>query len=207
MLKIGLTGHIASGKTLAATHLKTMGAAVIDADTVAREIVAPGTPALSAIEHTFGEQYLFPDGALNRRLLGELVFSDPAELKKLEVITHPAIFAEIDRQIAAYAQTAGYPAVVVEASLLLEGKGEHGFDEVWLVVGKKEDCLQRLMERDSLSIKTAADRFAAQVPVAQKIKEADCILENYGSREAFLALVEKNWQRILAKEKKQSCLE
>ena len=196
MIVIGLTGNIASGKSMAASHLKSLGAVLIDADQVAREVVEPQTPTWEKVKNYFGEEYFYPDGTLNRATLGNLVFTDKNELAKLEAITHPAIFAAIERQIAVFKKEGSYPAVVVEGTLLLEGEGAGDFDEIWLVLSSKEKRLQRLMARNQLTRLEAERRIQSQMPAEEKAKYADLILYNNDGQEAFLQEVENNWRRI-----------
>jgi dephospho-CoA kinase len=157
---IGLIGPIGSGKSAVAGWLAERGAAVIDADEVTRQMMAPGTPLAEAIIARFGEAYRRPDGSLDRAALGRLVFADPARLAELEAIVHPAVGARLDRLVAA-ARAAGPPAVVLEAIKLVEAGHARACDEVWLVVCEPAAQLARLTGR-GMDAADARQRIAAQ---------------------------------------------
>ena len=149
-MKIGLTGGIASGKSTVARTFAALGAQVIDADAVAREIVPPGSPALAAIVGAFGSEVLRPDGALDRARLGALVFADERKRLALEAILHPPILEEIDRRIAELERTGPGGIVVVEAALILELGLQDRYDTivvVWAEPGQQE---RRLVAREDI---------------------------------------------------------
>ncbi len=177
---IGLTGNIATGKSTVRAFLAALGCAVIDADQVARDIVATGQPSLARIYETFGADYALPDGGLNRRKLGNLVFNEPAALKKLEAITHPAARAELWRRVAhAYAedQTAfvGKHVVVIEVIRLFEGGYAADCQEVWVTTCPTDLQITRLIQGRGLSETEARARVAAQQLQADKLAKADRI--------------------------------
>lgn len=157
-LRIGLTGPIGCGKSTVAGWLADLGARVIDADEVARGVTPPGSPELAAVVDAFGAGVLHADGSLDRAALGRIVFADPAALRRLEAIIHPAVRGPILEQIAD-AQREGVAAVVVEAIKLVEGGLAALCDEIWLVTCDPTEQRARLMER------TRA-RLAAQAPGA-----------------------------------------
>jgi dephospho-CoA kinase len=169
-LRIGITGPIGCGKSTIARWLGDLGARVIDADVVAREVTAPGEPALAAVLDRFGADFRREDGSLDRTALGRLVFSDPAELAALEAIVHPAVRSRIRRAIGE-AETAGVPAVVIEAIKLVEGGLAAECDEVWLVTCDPSVQLDRLVRRGS-SADEAAQRIAAQADPAERLRPA-----------------------------------
>lgn len=146
-LRIGLTGPIGCGKTTVARWLAVRGAAVIDADALAREVTAPGTPGLAEVISRFGPAFLRSDGSLDRAALGRLVFADPAALRDLEAIVHPAVRVEILARIAA-AAAAGAAAIVIEAIRLVEGGLAATCDETWLVTCSPVTQRIRLAARD-----------------------------------------------------------
>ena len=196
---IGLTGGIASGKSSVAVLLERLGAAVVDADRLAREVVEPGEPALSAIVAAFGRSVLKSDGTLNRAALGEIVFADPAARRKLEGITHPAIRLRakerLDRLRDAGVQTAFYMA-----PLLFEAGTASGFEEIWVVYLDRETQLERLMARDGLSRQAALARIASQMPMEEKKLLGKVVIDNGGSREELEALVKRLWRKEILKE-------
>lgn len=173
-LIIGLTGGIACGKTLAADYLKGLGAEIIDADVVARDIVEPGSKALIKIAEIFGTDFLNEDGSLNRGLLRDEVFKDGEKVKKLNSITHPAIRRRIGNMLK---KNKGQIVVLV-APLLLEAKLNNLCDEVWLINAKEEQQLKRLMERDGIDQATAESIINSQWPYAKKVRYADLVIDN-----------------------------
>jgi dephospho-CoA kinase len=196
---IGLTGGIASGKTSVATFLERLGAAVVDADLLAREIVEPGEPALALIVAAFGEQVLNRDGTLNRPALAEIVFSDPAARQTLEAITHPAIRARADQKLARLRE-AGTATAFYVAPLLIEAGNAARVDEIWVVYLDRESQLNRLMARDSLGREAALQRIAAQMPMEEKKKLGKIVIDNRGSREELEAQVARLWREEMGRE-------
>jgi dephospho-CoA kinase len=195
---VGLTGGIASGKSTVAARLRERGAHVIDADVVAREVVAPGEPALAAIVRAFGEVVLKGDGHLDREALGAIVFADPARRKQLELITHPAILARTGRHMAE-AQRAGWAWVVYEAALILETRGKAGFAALAVVVCPPEVQRERLMARNGLGADEAERRIAAQVDNATRRAAADYLLENDADLPALIAKADALFDALTAR--------
>ena len=185
MTVIGLTGGIASGKSTVARHLEARGVPVIDADQVARDIVAPGEPALAAIAETFGHEIIQSDGTLNRKGLGAIVFADPTKLEALNAITHPAIMTRVAERLAELRQE-GHPWVVYEAALVIEHGLAPGLSELVVVLCDPETQVQRVMARDGLDEQSARQRLAAQTDNATREARATHILHNDGSLEALL---------------------
>jgi dephospho-CoA kinase len=183
---IGLTGGIASGKSTVADRLRARGARVIDADTVSRDITAPGEPALDAIVRAFGDAILRADGTLDRERLGAIVFADPARRQLLERITHPAIMARTGRLLAE-AHRQGWAWVVYEAALILEGRGKAGFSALAVVVCDPERQLARLMARNGLDEEEARRRIRAQTDNATRRAAADFLVENDADLPALIA--------------------
>ena len=194
---IGLTGGIASGKTSVALMLEQLGAAVVDADLLAREVVQPGEQALDQIVAAFGTGVLNGDGSLNRAALAEIVFSDPAARRVLESITHPAIRARADQKLAALREQ-GVPAVFYVAPLLIEAGNSARVDEIWVVYLDRESQLARLMARDSLDRDAALRRIASQMPMEEKRKLGRVVIDNSGTREELEAQVRRLWSEEIA---------
>jgi dephospho-CoA kinase len=182
-MNIGLTGGIATGKSTVARMLVERGAALVDADQIAREIVEPGQPALQAIAERFGPGVLREDGTLNRKKLGEIVFADPAERKALEAITHPIIRARMRERMAALEAERPDRLVVVDVPLLYESGLESYFERVVVVYVPRDVQKQRLMERDKLSETEAERRLEAQMPIEEKRRRADVVIDNSGTLE------------------------
>lgn len=194
MLRVGLTGGIGSGKSTVAQALAGLGAVVVDADAVAREVVEPGMPALSAIRERFGDVVLTSDGALDRPALGRVVFSDPRALADLEGITHPAIWrrtAELMREVAG-------DAVLVHDMPLIVEKGMGADYHLVVVVGvEEEERLARLVRDRGMDRADAAARIGAQADDTARRAAADVWLDNNGTREQLDLEVRRLWAERL----------
>ena len=181
MLRVGITGGIGSGKTALTDWLSTQGIVVVDADLAARVIVEPGQPALAEIAAQFGQEYLLPDGQLDRAALRKLVFADDAKRQTLESITHPRIRDELTRQMAA----AQSPYVVLSSPLLLES-GQSEMVDLSVVVDVPEAVqIERTMARDQNDRALVEQIMAAQLDRATRISRADIVIDNSGSLEAL----------------------
>jgi dephospho-CoA kinase len=192
---LGLTGNIACGKSTVLSQLAELGAETIDADRVVHELLAPGEPVAAAIGDTFGPGVLTPEGAVDRRALGALVFADPAALARLEALTHPAVRERIAARVAAAAER-GAPTVVLDAIKLIEGGLADRCDAVWVVTCRPEQQLARLMARNGFGEEEARRRIAAQPPQAAKVARADLVIDNSGTIEATRAQVAVAWGRV-----------
>lgn len=197
MKVIGLTGGIGSGKSTVSRMLRSLGAKIIDADQIARDVVKPGKPALHEIKETFGHEYLQDDGELDRKKLGALVFSDYEKLKKLNQITHPRILEEIKTQVERYKADNRYKCIVVDCALLFEMDMEPLVEETWLVSLERAKQLERLMHRDFLSPEDAEKRIAAQMPLSDKEERADRIIDNSREVTETHEQVLDLWQRVV----------
>jgi dephospho-CoA kinase len=176
-MRVGLTGGIASGKSLVAAELAARGAVIIDADVLAREVVEPGTPGLAAVIERFGTGIL-ADGRLNRARLAEVVFADPVARRDLEQIVHPAVRA----RAADLERSAGSAAIVVHViPLLVETGQQDQFDLVVTVEVDHETQIHRLMSRNGFSRAEAESRIAAQASNNDRRNAADVVLDNTGS--------------------------
>lgn len=177
MLKIGLTGGIATGKSSVSGFLRSLGAAIIDADVLAREVVLPGKPAWQEIIKQFGPTVIHEDGSLNRKHLASIVFADEQARRKLNQITHPRVIERIYEIMSDMARQ-GVAAVVLDVPLLIEADMTEMVDEVWLVVAEQEQQRARLMARDGLTAKEATSRIKAQMPLSEKRRFADRVIDN-----------------------------
>ena len=181
MLRVGITGGIGSGKTALTDWLSTQGIVIVDADLAARVIVEPGQPALAEIAAQFGQEYLLPDGQLDRAALRKLVFADDAKRRTLESITHPRIRDELTRQMA----VAQSPYVVLSSPLLLES-GQSEMVDLSVVVDVPEAVqIERTMARDQNDRALVEQIMAAQLDRATRISRADIVIDNSGSLEAL----------------------
>ena len=192
MIRVGLTGGIASGKSLVATELARLGAVVIDADVLAREVVEPGTPGLAAVVQRFGAEVLDGD-RLDRARLGAIVFADPRARRDLEQIIHPAVRAR-----ATELERAAPPgAVVVHViPLLVETGQQDDFDRVVVVDAAPDTQLARLRSRDGLSEEAARARLAAQASPEDRRAAADVVLSNQGSVPDLQRQIRRLWAEL-----------
>ena len=191
---IGLTGNIATGKSLVARMLSELGAEHIDADRLAHEVMAQGTPAWREIAAAFGREILQPDGELDRRRLGQMVFADPDALARLEQIVHPRVIARTEQWIAA----SEAPVVVVEAIKLIEsGMVRQLCDTLWVVAAPRQVQLERLVTFRGLSRTEALLRIDAQPSQELKIAQADVVIDNGDTVEATRRQVERAWARLV----------
>lgn len=177
MLKVGLTGSIAVGKSFVLDVLRELGALTIDADAVAREVVEPGTAGLAAVVNEFGAEILKPDGSLNRAELGSIVFADNAKRQRLNSLLHPFIIARQDEIMRQWeTQTPGAIAIV-DAALMIESGGYKRFDKLIVVHCRPQIQIERLMMRDNVSREEAERRINAQMPQEEKKKHADYLID------------------------------
>jgi len=176
-LLIGLTGNVATGKSEVARMLSALGAVVIDADRIAREVVQPGQPALDAIVRAFGPGVLLPTGQLDRPRMARLVFGDPVRLRQLEAIVHPAVHEAIWREIRAQPDDA---VVVIEVIKLFESGWDRHCDQVWVTHCPPEQQMERLTRYRGLSAEEARARVDAQSPQAEKLARADVVIDTSG---------------------------
>ncbi|MBF4599529.1 dephospho-CoA kinase [Frigoribacterium sp. VKM Ac-1396] len=186
MFVCALTGGIAAGKSVVARRLAERGAAHVDADALAREVVEPGSPGLDAVVERFGRGVLRPDGALDRAALGAVVFADPDARRDLEGITHPAVHALSARRMAdAVADDPGR-VVVYDVPLLVEARGTDGFDVVVVVDAPRALRLRRLVELRGMSDEEAQRRVDAQADDRSRLAVADLVVDSSGSLEDTL---------------------
>lgn len=196
MARIGLTGGIAAGKTLVSDELARLGATVIDADVLARQVVEPGTPGLAEVVTLFGDAVLLPDGDLDRARVGDMVFRDPEARERLNAIIHPRVRAEALR----LEKVSAPGAVVVHAIPLLVETGQQGsFDGVLVVDVSVEVQISRLMRRSALTEQQARDRVAAQVSRSQRLAAADWVVDNSGDEESTRRTVRDLWDGPIAR--------
>src|SRR3989442_4874689 len=193
MKVLGLTGGIGSGKSMVASMFAQLGADVIDADQLARDVVELGQPALVEIATAFGRDVLLPDGRLDRGKLGRIIFADPVARGKLNAITHPRIRERIDAEIAARGSRPG--VLVVDIPLLYENDRTRTVETVIVVWIDSKTPPRRLNERDGLTEEEARQRIAAQMPLDEKRARADVVIDNSGSRESTRRQVEAIYRR------------
>lgn len=199
MIVVGLAGQSGAGKSTVAGMFGARGATCLDVDRVAREIVRPGSPVLAGIERAFGSEYLLPDGGLDRRKLGRKVFSDPAALRLLSKITHPALVREAREWIAELGASEDPPPVaVIDAAVLFESGLAKLADAVIVVVANDQVQAERIAARDGIPVSEALARVWAQRPVEEMVNRADFVIRTDCPLEQVEAQVDKVWLALEA---------
>jgi len=181
MLIVGLTGGIASGKSTVTKMFEREGGYIIDTDVLSRVVVEPGTPGWKEVVDYFGREILNSDRTLNRKKLGEIVFSNSEKRKKLEYILHPKIYEEKSRCIKEISEKDERAIVIVDIPLLVEVKKHKTVDKVILVYVSPRIQIERIMKRDGFSLEDARRRISSQMPITSKVKYAHYIINNEGS--------------------------
>lgn len=196
MLKVGLTGSIAVGKSFVLDVLRELGARTLDADAVAREVVEPGTAGLKAVVDEFGPEILNPDGALNRAELGAIVFAAEAKRQKLNSILHPFIIARQDEVMELWEAETPEAIVVVDAALMIESGGYKRFDRLIVVHCQPEIQIERLMKRDNIAREEAARRINAQMSQEEKKSHADYLIDTSEGFDSARQQTAAVWQEL-----------
>jgi dephospho-CoA kinase len=203
MLKVALTGGIATGKSVCLARFRTLGAPTLDADIVARQVVSAGTPGLAAVVARFGRSVLAADGTLNRPVLARTIFADAAARHDLEAIVHPLVYAHIAgwlESLTARIESSAAPpapAAIVDIPLLYETGRAASFDRVVVAACTPDQQRQRLIERDGFTRTEALLRIAAQMPIDEKRALADFVIDTSGSLEETWASVDATWDRLV----------
>lgn len=177
MLRVGLTGSIAVGKSFVTSVFEELGCHVLDADQTAREVVEPGSSSLNAVVESFGPQILKDDGTLDRDLMGQLIFADPEQRQRLNSILHPFIIARQDEVIREWEALDPHGIGIIDAALMIESGGYKRFDKLIVVHCRPEVQLERLMLRTGLSLEQAQQRIASQMPQEEKQQYADYLID------------------------------
>lgn len=202
MLKVGLTGGIACGKSLVAGFFTDAGIPVVNDDHAAHDAVAKGSEGLAAVVREFGEDVLLPDGSLDRPKLGRIVFNDDARRRRLMAITFPFIGRLLAERFAA-AEASGAPFVVYESALLFENGGPDAWRPIVVVWVDEEQQIARLRARNGLSLDDATARIRSQMPIAKKVELADELIDNRGSPEETRRQFDAVYARLLARARAQ----
>ena len=202
-LRIGLTGGIGSGKSLVAGFFRELGAAVVDADAIAREVMAPGGPAYDAVMRAFGSGVIGADGMLDRKALAARIFGDTAARMQLNALTHPHIRRRLAEEAERLSAQRGVEVVVLDIPLLLETTdGRYlRLDGIVVVDATDEVRLARLSARDGLAPADTRMRLEAQMPLREKVARADWVIDNNGSPEATRAQVGALWETLLERQR------
>jgi len=197
MLKVGLTGGIASGKSTVSRIFASFGAKVLDADEVAREVLLPGQPAWTKLRRAFGQEFFHPDGTVKRKQLRKLVFADPEKRSQLNAIVHPEVMKEINRRSEILSSSVQTGVLLVDVPLLLEVGVANRFDKVVVVYVSKSVQVNRLQQRDGISEEEAKQALKAQMALSKKVEQADYVIDNSGTLEETQAQVQRVWQELL----------
>ena len=197
-LLVGLTGGIATGKSTVAKMLRELGCVIIDADVLAREVVEPGEPAYEDIVAEFGSDVIQADGGLDRKRLGAIVFADAARRKRLEAMTHPRIRERFARRLQELTEQGFAGLVFFDAAVMIESGNYRNMDRLVVVATDEASQRERLQGRDGIGADEAARRMASQMPVAEKAKLADHVIDNSGDRAATERQVRRVHEALLA---------
>lgn len=197
MLRVGLTGGIASGKSTVSAVLRRLGAPVIDADRLVHLIYEPGSETVATVAQEFGSTVLRPDGGIDRGALAGVVFGDESARRKLEAIVHPAVRLMMRQEAAEYEQQ-GHPVCFFDIPLLIETGLYKQFDRVWVVYVDRETQARRLMARNGFTPEEAERRIAAQMPLDAKRGYAHAVIDNRGTPAETEMQVRQNYEALMA---------
>lgn len=193
---VGITGGVASGKTSVSRLMKEEGAYVIDADQIAKELVQPHQPAWRDVIQIFGQEILREDGSIDRKKLARLVFSDPEQRKKLNGLLHPRVRKEIRCRLEAIHREDPDAIVIIDAALLVETGFYREMDQLVVVTSEEAQQIERLKERDDVEETVARGILTAQLPLSQKVRVADFVIQNEGSRDQTKKRTQDIFRRI-----------
>ena len=197
MITIGLTGGIATGKSLVSQLLEEYGAFVINADLLAHKLYLPETSGFNELVVHFGDTILNIDGTIDRNKLASIVFSDKSEMDNLNSIMHPLIYEDIKRLISDLSEK-NYLIVIVEAAILIEAGWQDLFDQIWVVSSNAENVISRLMTRNGLTREESLKRINSQMSLEDRLKYADVIVENNGDINSLSSKIKELWEDKLS---------
>ena len=197
MLQVGLTGSIASGKSHASSVFAELGAHIIDADIIAHELCTPGTPTYAKVVAAFGREVVAPDGTINRKALGEIVFHNAEKRQLLNSLVHPDVRAEVMRRIFALEKQGFQGIAIVDAALIVESGFHRMQDRLVVVVCDPALQLTRVMSRCGISAEEARIRIAAQMPVQEKVRLADYVIDTSGTYSNTREQIERVYRELV----------
>ena len=200
MFIVGLTGGIASGKSLVTRVLRDLGAHIIDADKIVHDLLAPGQDTCREVVGHFGKEVQLPDGSIDRRKLGDIIFNHPEERAWLNQCIHPRVFEAYNHQVRHLSERQPDAIVIMDAALLIETGYHKHMDRLIVVYADQKAQMKRLMERDRFTLEQAMARISSQMPLDEKRKYADFVIENTGTREA----TEQQTREVFAKLKAEA---
>lgn len=198
MLRVGLTGGLASGKSFVGRALAELGCLLIQADELGHQVLEPGGEAYDGVVREFGSGILSADGKIDRRKLGELVFQDSGRLAKLNALVHPPVWARERKLMNEFAAAHPRGIAVVEAAILVETGSYRDYAKLIVAVCSEAQQIERAMSRDGLTREQVLDRLSRQMPLAEKIKYADYVIDTSGAKEATLAQTRAVHQALVA---------
>lgn len=196
MLRVGLTGGLASGKSFVGEALAALGCHLLKADELGHRLLMPGTEVYRRVVEEFGPSILDAEGRIQRRALAQVVFADPEKLARLNAIVHPAVIEEEERWMAGVQAQDPHGIAVVEAAILIETGSYRRFDRIVLALCSREQQIERAMKRDGLSREEALQRLERQMPLEEKRKFADFIIDTSGEKEQTLAQVRRLYEEL-----------
>ena len=196
MLKVGLTGGLASGKSFVGRSLADLGCFLIEADALGRQVIEQGGETYEAVVAAFGQEILDPDGQVNRRRLAKIVFADAAQLAKLNALVHPHVRARERALAAEFAREHPDGIAITEAAKLVETGTYKDYDRLIVAVCRPEQQIERSMERDGVSREEVLNRLRRQMPLEEKVKHADFIIDTSGSKENTLQQVRTVYESL-----------
>jgi dephospho-CoA kinase len=196
MLRVGLTGGIASGKSTVAEMFAGLGAKVVDADDIARKVLLPGQSAWKKLRQTFGEYFFHADGRVKRNRLRGVIFTDPEKRRQLNKIVHPEVMREIESRSKQLSTADQDGVMLVDMPLLLEVGMANRFDKVIVVYVSETIQIKRLRQRDGTSTQEAKQALSAQMPLSDKVGQADYVIDNSGTLDETRVQVEKVWREL-----------
>lgn len=196
MLRVGLTGGLASGKSFVGEALAALGCHLLKADELGHRLLMPGTEVYRRVVDEFGPSILDAEGRIQRRALASVVFADPEKLARLNAIVHPAVIEEEERWMAGVEAADPHGIAVVEAAILIETGSYRRFDRIVLALCSREQQIERAMKRDGLSREEALQRLERQMPLEEKKKFADFIIDTSGEKEQTLAQVRRLYEEL-----------
>jgi dephospho-CoA kinase len=199
MLTIGITGGIGSGKSTVTRFLAELGAPIIDADKVGHAIYQPGGPAYSEMIAAFGKGILAPDGTIDRKKLGPIVFGDPGALQRLNAIVHPKMFTRMREMVEGMRAEGERKPIVIEAAVLIEANWQPLFDEIWLVIASKERVVERVELERGLKPEQTEARIKAQLSDTERRKHATEVISNDGSLDELRVKIVMLWESTIAR--------
>lgn len=196
MLRVGLTGGLASGKSFVGESLAALGCHLLKADELGHRLLMPGTPVYEKVVSAFGRAVLDDEGRIMRRALASIVFEDPDRLAMLNAIVHPAVIEQEERWMREVSATDPHGIAIVEAAILIETGSYRRFDKIVLAVCSDEQQVERAMKRDGLSRDEAMARLRRQMPLAEKRKFADYVIDTSGDKEQTLEQVRRLYAEL-----------